>query len=150
MQPNNLNKIHQLLSYFDLSPDQIMVVEEDGMVNITIDLDELAAGRLIGRFAATLDSLQLLISLMLNQGVDHHPVLLDVAGYRGRRLKTIQLMVDRAKLEVEETGAPSILPPLSATERRQVHLMFQDDAKFTSYSEGVGQDRRLFVALKAN
>lgn len=150
MQPNDLAKVHGLLGFFSITPDQIEAVVEEDLIKITVNLDEVEAGRLIGRFASTLDSLQLLLSLMLNQGDFRHHVLLDVAGYRGRRLETIQLMVDRAKAAVAESSTPYAFPPLSATERREVHLMFKDDAEFTSFSDGYGQDRRLFLAPKDN
>lgn len=150
MQPNDLDKIVGLLSFFDIGSDQIHVEEEEDVVKISVDMDELSAGRLIGRFATTLDSLQLVISLMLNQGDVHRHILLDVADYRARRLETLASMVDRAKVEVEQTGQAYALPPLSATERRQVHLMLKDDAVFASFSEGEGQDRRLFIAPHTN
>lgn len=148
MIPEDLSKIEELLKPFNITSDQIKVEEEGDLIKITIDLDELEAGRLIGRFASTLDSLQLIISLMLNKGETHKHVLLDVAGYRERRLQTLETMVENAKNQTRDTGASCVLPPLSATERRQVHLMLQDDAEFTSFSEGRGQDRRLFIALK--
>lgn len=148
MQSVDLEKIEKLLKLFDIESSQINVVETDELITITIDLDELSAGRLIGRFASTLDSLQLIISLMINKGEVHRHVLLDVAGYRQRRLTTLQTMVENAKHQARETGGSCVLPPLSATERRQVHLMLKDDAEFTSYSEGYGQDRRLFISVK--
>ena len=148
MNPSDLAKVEELLKPFSITSDQIKIEEEGDVIKITINLDELEAGRLIGRFASTLDSLQLIISLMLNKGETHKHVLLDVAGYRERRLQTLEIMVENAKHQTHETGASCVLPPLSATERRQVHLMLQDDAEFTSFSEGHGQDRRLFIALK--
>jgi len=149
MQPQDVTKIEELLKLFNIASDQIKIEETDELVTITIDIDELEAGRLIGRFASTLDSLQLIISLMINNGVEkHRHVLLDVAGYRERRLATLQAMVENAKNQAREIGGSCVLPPLSATERRQVHLMLKDDAEFTSYSEGFGGDRRLFVAVK--
>lgn len=149
MQANDLAKIETLLAPFSISPDQIKVEETDELVTVTVNIEEEGAGHLIGRFAQTLDSLQLIISLMLNQGEVHKHVLLDVAGYRARRLSTLETMVQNAKEQVTSTSAPCALPPLSSTERRQVHLMLQDDAEFVSYSEGYGQDRRLFVAPKS-
>jgi spoIIIJ-associated protein len=142
------SKIEELLKLFAIDSSQITIKETDDLVTIVVDIDELEAGRLIGRFAQTLDSLQLIISLMLNQGETHRHVLLDVAGYRARRLSTLENMVENAKNQARETGVACVLPPLSATERRQVHMMLQDDAEFTSYSDGHGQDRRLFIALK--
>jgi spoIIIJ-associated protein len=148
MNPEDMKKIEELLALFDITSDQIKIEETDELVKITVQMDELDAGRLIGRFASTLDSLQLIISLMLNRGEVHKHVLLDVAGYRQRRMGTLETMVENAKNQVKSTGAPCVLPPLSSTERRQVHLMIQDDAEFTSYSDGHGQDRRLFISLK--
>lgn len=150
MQPSDLAKIEELLKLFDITSSQIKVEETPELISITVEMPEMEAGRLIGRFASTLDSLQLIISLMLNKGDSHRHVLLDVAGYRERRLGTLQTMVENAKNQAREVGGSCVLPPLSATERRQVHLMLQDDAEFTSYSEGAGIDRRLFVSLKAN
>ncbi len=148
MNPEDTNKIQELLQLFDINPSQITTIDTEELVTITVEMDELEAGRLIGRFAQTLDSLQLIISLMINQGEVHRHVLLDVAGYRARRLTTLESMVENAKNQVQQTGAPCVLPPLSPTERRQVHLMLENDAEFTSYSEGHGQDRRLFIAPK--
>lgn len=148
MQPQDIAKVEELLKLFDITPSQIKIDETDELVKIVIDMSELEAGRLIGRFASTLDSLQLIISLMINKGETHRHVLLDVAGYRERRLGTLQAMVENAKNQAREIGGSCVLPPLSATERRQVHLMLKDDAEFTSYSEGFGGDRRLFITVK--
>lgn len=149
MTSEEISKIEELLKLFDITPEQITINETDELVTITVDINELEAGRLIGRFASTLDSLQLIISLMINQGEVHRHVLLDVAGYRTRRLSALQAMVENAKGQAQTSLNPCVLPPLSATERRQVHLMLKDDAEFTSYSEGFGQDRRLFIAPKS-
>ncbi len=146
MNDSDKAKIATLLAPFDIAESQIQIDETQELVTITVDLDEMSAGRLIGRFASTLDSLQLIISLMLNQGDTHKHVLLDVAGYRQRRLATLANMVENAKSQAAQSGLPCPLPPLSATERRQIHLMLKDDAEFTSYSDGLGQDRRLFIA----
>lgn len=146
MQKTDLLKIETLLKAFAIESSQIKIEESDELIKIDIEIDEAEAGRLIGRFAQTLDSLQLLISLMLIHSDPHKHVLLDVAGYRARRLITLQSMVENAKTQANNSGLPTALPPLSSTERRQVHLMLKEDADFTSYSDGFGQDRRLYVA----
>lgn len=148
MNKIDIAKIEELLKPFNVTSDQIIIEEEGDLIKININLDEQETGRLIGRFAQTLDSLQLIISLMLNQSDAHKHILLDVSGYRERRLGTLEIMVENAKNQVKSTAAPCVLPPLSSTERRQVHMMIQDDAEFTSYSDGRGQDRRLFITLK--
>lgn len=148
MSPQDLKIIHQLLGYFEIHPEQIILDDTPTLLTISVEMPEADAGRLIGRFATTLDSLQLLLSLMLSRGETHRHVLLDVAGYRARRLSALTSLVERAKAETSATGAPSALPPLTSTERRQIHLLLQDDVEFTSYSDGEGYDRRLYVALR--
>src|SRR3989339_1903693 len=142
------NKILTLFSFFDL--ESLVSVEEDvDLVKIVVDVPPEDAGIYIGRFAATIDSLQLLLSIMLNQGDDHRHVLLDIGGYRARRYSTLQEMVERVCAEVIESGQARALPPLSSTERRQIHLMLKDHDTFSTYSEGEGQSRRLYISLKA-
>ncbi len=147
-----LNKIHTLFSFFGISSDQILVTDDPDLVTISVDVPESEAGMYIGRFASTIDSLQLLLSIMLNKdlGDTHRHVLLDIGGYRSRRSRTLEEMVERVSQEVIASGAAHALPPISSTERRQVHLMFQDHATLTTYSQGEGQARRLFIAPKNN
>ncbi len=141
--------IIKFFTYFGLTEDQIVIEELEDTLKITLALESNDTGRFIGRFAGTLDSLQLILSLMLNKGREVHThVLLDVGGYREERLETLRSMADRIASAVAETGVPHAFPPLSATDRRQVHLLFQDHETLTTYSEGSGQDRRLILANK--
>ncbi len=143
----NQDLIIRFFSYFGLNSDQIIIEELEGTLKITLAVESTETGRFIGRFAGTLDSLQLILSLMLNKGKDVHThVLLDVGGYRAERLETLSSMAERIAAAVSETGAPHAFPPLSATDRRQVHLLFQEHETLTTYSEGSGQDRRLILA----
>ena len=145
---DELNKIHTLFSYLGISADKIIVTDEPELITISVDVPEEEAGMYIGRFASTIDGIQLLLSIMLNQGEVHRHLLLDIGGYRTRRTGTLQEMVDRVSQEVAATGVARALPPISSTERRQVHLMFQAHDTLTTYSQGEGQDRRLFIAPK--
>ncbi len=139
--------IKQFCGLFGLIEDRIIVSETEEMITVVIDVPESEAGRFIGRFAATLDAMQLLLSMMLNRDqVEHRHVVVDVAGYRSRRLETLKGMVDRVQREVAAAGSPRALPPLSASERREIHLMFKDNGKFTTFSQGEGPDRRVFIA----
>lgn len=145
----NQDLIIKFFSYFDLTEEQIIIEELEGTLKITLAVDPSDTGRFIGRFAGTLDSLQLILSLMLNKDqVSHTHILLDVGGYRAERMETLSSMADRIAAAVTETGAPHAFPPLSATDRRQIHMLFQDHETLTTYSEGSGQDRRLILANK--
>ncbi len=141
--------IIQFFSYFGLTSDQIQISENDDMLTITLDVPSTESGRFIGRYAATLDSLQLILSLMINNGQESHlHVSVDVGGYRQERLSVLGSMAERISAEVEATGTPHAFPPLSSTDRRAVHLIFQDHETLTTYSEGTGVDRRLILAPK--
>lgn len=140
--------VQNFFAFFGFDKDSVKVeVGEADMITITLQVNENETGRYIGRFGETLDSLQLIVSLMLNNGKElHRHVLLDVGGYRQERKNTLKNMADQAAEEVLATGAPHALPPLTSTDRRQVHLFFQDHATLTTYSEGEGQNRRLVIA----
>lgn len=143
-------QIKKLFSFMDVAEDLVEITEADDLVSVNLLVSEVEAGRFIGRYASTLDALQLIISMMINQGKDVHAhVLVDAGGYRGRRQVSLEELARDAGEEVIRTGIPHSLPPLSATERRQVHLIFKDHESLTTYSEGEGQSRRLVIAPKA-
>lgn len=136
----------KLLTSLDIDDNQIIITEGD---TITIDIaaEEDQKGILIGRHAQTLDSLQLILSLMLNnQKEDHQRILLDISDYRKQRFLKIMDIADQVASSVTQTGEPKALPRLSPTERRQVHTHFSDNEKLTTFSQGEGQDRRLFIS----
>jgi spoIIIJ-associated protein len=142
--------INQFFSYFGLTEDQIHIAEDQGMIIITLDVPETESGRFIGRYATTLDSLQLILSLMINNGQEtHHHVSVDVGGYRAERQGVLGSMAERLSAAVLESNTPHAFPPLSSTDRRAIHLLFQDHETLTTYSEGEGQNRRLILAPKS-
>jgi spoIIIJ-associated protein len=142
--------IQQFFSYFGLTSDQIQIDAESDSLTITLLVDQTETGRYIGRFATTLDSLQLLISLMINHDQPTHlNVTVDVGGYRQERLAVLQDMASRIEAEVTASTSPRAFPPLSASDRRAIHLLYQDHATLTTYSEGEGQSRRLILAPKS-
>lgn len=148
LSQEELNKIYTLFSYLGINQDKIVIVPSEDLISINVEVDENEAGMYIGRYASTIDSIQLLISVMLNQGDSHRHILLDIGGYRDRRTNTLKEMVDRISAEVVATGVAHALPPISSTERRQVHLMLADHEELTTYSQGDGQDRRLYIAKR--
>ncbi len=146
---DKLASINKLFSYLDISQDHIQVEIDGDTVSVVVDVPEEDAGIFIGRFASTLDSIQLILSLFLRSDTIHH-VHLDIGGYRGRRADVLKEMADRIAADVTESGTPRAFPPLSATERRTIHLIFEDDQKLTTYSEGQGYNRRLLLAKKTD
>lgn len=109
MQPQDI--VNQFFSYFGLTPDQIHLQNDEDMLTITLDVPEGESGRFIGRYAATLDSLQLILSLMLNNAdTPHIHVLLDVGGYRAERQSVLSRMAENLSAAVVASGTPHAFP----------------------------------------
>ncbi len=145
-------QILEFLNKLSINNDSVTFEPEEGLLKISLLVPEDRKGLLIGRRGETLESIQLLISLMINNNKDRSQatrILLDIAGYREERLAKILEKAEEIAAYVEKTGSPRSLPNLSSTERRQVHTHFALSGKFTTYSQGEGDDRRLFISLSS-
>lgn len=103
---------------------------------------------LIGRDGETLAALQHLVARMLRarSPEDAIPrVEVDVAGFRDRRVESLREMARELMEEVRETGAEASTEPLSAIERRIVHLEVAEVGAFTSVSVGDGLFKRVII-----
>jgi spoIIIJ-associated protein len=113
------------------------------------DDEREALGALIGRKGERLSALQHLVNLMLSRRLGTWTrVLVDVEDYRGRRERQLTEVATRAAERVKETGQMLQLEPMSALERRWVHLALKDVDGITTQSIGEEPMRRV-VVLKA-
>ena len=117
-------------------------LEEDGLhCDLNTGSDE--EGLLIGRHGATLDALQYLTLRTLHaEGLGRMRITLDVGGYRGRREKSLRELADNVARKVKNTGRPHHFEPMSAMERRVVH-MAMSEAGLRTESEGEGRRRHV-------
>ena len=120
-------------------------IEEDGLhCDLNTSADD--GGLLIGRHGATLDALQYLTLRVLQaEGVDRMRITLDVAGYRTRREKTLRQLAQSAAAKVLDTGEAFHFEPMSAMERRVVHMCVLDIEGLATESEGEGRRRHVVV-----
>jgi spoIIIJ-associated protein len=113
------------------------------------DEEKEALGALIGRKGERLSALQHLINLMLSRKMGSWTrVLVDVEDYRGRRERQLAEVAIRAAERVQETGQMLQLEPMSALERRWVHISLRDVEGVSTQSIGEEPMRRV-VVLKA-
>lgn len=113
------------------------------------DEEKEALGALIGRKGERLSALQHLVNLMLSRKMGTWTrVLVDVEDYRGRRERQLVEVASRAAERVEETGQMLQLEPMSALERRWVHIALRDTPGVTTQSIGEEPTRRV-VVIKA-
>ncbi len=121
--------------------------EEEALLSIEMEGDDM--GVLIGKRGQTLDSLQYLISLIVNKGVEGYiRVKADTEDYRDRRKRTLEQLARRKAASVKRNHRPEALEPMNPYERRIVHSALQGDRYVTTYSEGEGEDRRVIITLK--
>ena len=113
------------------------------------DEEKEALGALIGRKGERLSALQHLVNLMLSRKMGTWTrVLVDVEDYRGRRERQLVEVATRAADRVNETGQMLQLEPMSALERRWVHLALRDVEGVATQSIGEEPMRRV-VVIKA-
>ncbi len=104
---------------------------------------------LIGRRAETLNSLQYITSLVLNQQIGRWmPLMIDVQGYRFRRERQLRQLARRLADQVIQTGRKQVLEPMPANERRLIHLELRYHPFVTTESIGEEPNRRTTILLK--
>jgi|AGTN01.3.fsa_nt_gi Predicted RNA-binding protein len=120
---------------------------EEGMLKV--DMEGRGMGMLIGRRGETLDALQYLTSLVINNGKSEYTkVMLDTENYRGKREDTLKRLAAHLADKVQKSGRRVVLEPMNPYERRILHATLQDYAKVYTYSEGEDPYRSVVVALK--
>ncbi len=127
---------------------EIETKEEGSVIKISLTGPDM--GILIGYRGETLDSLQYLISLVVNKGHDteYKRVVLDTENYRLKREETLKRLARRIADKVRKIGRAVKLEPMNPYERRIIHSALQDDALVNTYSEGDEPFRRVVVDLK--
>lgn len=127
---------------------EIKIKEEDGELKINLIGPNM--GLIIGYRGETLDSLQYLVSLVVNKNHedDYIRVVLDTENYRHNRQETLKRLALKMANKVKTTGKVLKLEPMNPYERRVIHSTLQNDAYVKTYSEGEEPKRRVVIELK--
>lgn len=122
---------------------------EENEMNIDLSGDDM--GVLIGKRGQTLDSLQYLVSLVVNKDDEKYVrVKVDTENYRKRRKDTLENLAKNMAFKVKRTRRPITLEPMNPYERRIIHSALQNDKFVTTHSEGDEPYRKVVVTLKKN
>lgn len=121
--------------------------EQERTIDIDLSGDEM--GILIGKRGQTLDSLQYLVSLVVNKDTeDYIRVKVDTENYRQRRKETLENLAKNIAYKVKRTRKTVSLEPMNPYERRIIHSALQNDKYVTTHSEGDEPYRRVVVTMK--
>lgn len=159
MDPQTITQIQQtaqeLLDKLQIQSEIIVEVDESAVVKVNIKCvneDEESnespeRGVLIGKYGETLHSLQLVLSLVANQGrTDWLQLIVDVDGYRQRREEQLVALAKRVAEKVAYLKEPVALSPMPAIDRRIVHMAIAEIDGVISESTGASHQRRVVVS----
>ncbi|MBV8257974.1 MAG: protein jag [Actinobacteria bacterium] len=119
--------------------------EDDEAIVVTVSGPDVAL--LIGRHGQTIDAVQYLLNAVSHRtyGLERKEVVVDAAGYRERRRATLESMAVRAAERVLTTGEREELEPMTAVERKVVHLRLKEYEGVATSSEGTEPNRYVVV-----
>lgn len=139
--------LRSILGYFDASDSPIDEYEGDeGELILDVTAPDLAV--LIGRHGRTLESLQTMFSLLVSRRLGfRYPVSVDVEGYKSRRHDKVISMAHSAAARAVRQHSTVSLPPMSAYERRLVHIALRENNKVDTHSEGSDPERRVVITV---
>jgi spoIIIJ-associated protein len=125
---------------------RIDVHETDETITVSCNGDDL--GMLIGRHGQTIDSIQYLVNAILwrrSEG-ERKEVVVDAAGYRARRRVTLEALAVRSAERSIRSGEPVELEPMTAVERKAVHLCLKEFDGVETSSEGTEPNRYVVIS----
>ena len=102
-------------------------------------------GLLIGRHGQTIDAVQYLVNAVLVRRLPGTPAIVDAAGYRARREASLSALANRAADDALRRGERVALEPMTAVERKIVHLELKDADGVETTSEGTEPNRFVVV-----
>ena len=113
---------------------------------VAIRIESEHGGLLIGKHGQTLDSLEYLVNRLVGRDDDGGHVVIDTENYRERRRASLEQMARSLAERAKKRGRPETLVPMSARDRRIVHLTLQADSAVTTKSLGEGHLRRVVIS----
>ncbi|KAF0134908.1 MAG: spoIIIJ-associated protein [Candidatus Saganbacteria bacterium] len=135
-----LNKMG-LLAIADIARD-----DEEG-IEINIKGEDL--GQIIGKDGLTLMAMQTVMSSILRREYGEKAnISIDAGGYKEKQKMALERLAQSAADDVISSGQEKVLPPMTAGERRIVHIYLKNNGKLKTESQGEGRDRRLIISLK--
>ena len=114
---------------------------------ILLDIQGDGSGLLIGRKGQTLDAIEYLINKIVHkEGEDKKRIVVDTENYRFRREDSLVKLAQRLGEKAKRLGRPVTISPMSAHDRRIIHLALEDDKALHTWSTGTGLYRKVIIS----
>lgn len=139
--------IQDLLNHLEVKATILVSEGEENSVAIQLETDQ--PGVLIGYHGETLSAIQLIVSMIVYRKFSEWTrILVNVGDYRERRKEVLERMALVVAQRAKFSSQPQALPPMSAFERRIIHLALTGDSELETASEGEGKDRHVVIKPK--
>lgn len=140
--------IDKILKPLEIKYDTDITMDKN-VLNVNILGNEKDLGIVIGKRGTTLDSIQYILSLIINKHSDSFVrVIVDSSGYREKRKNTLISLAEKTANRALRTGRPARLEPMNAHERKIIHEALKDFEGVFTHSEGQEPNRRIVVQIK--
>jgi spoIIIJ-associated protein len=120
----------------------------EGEESVVVSCSGNDLGVLIGRHGQTIDAIQYLANAIAHRahGDDAKDVVVDAEGYRQRRRVALEALAVRSAERAVADGASVELEPMTAVERKVVHLRLKEFPGVQTASEGTEPNRFVVVS----
>lgn len=143
---NAKNFVNDILRAMGIEASVTAEMKED-VVEVNLEGENM--GVVIGKRGDTLDSLQYLTSLVVNQKSEEYvKVSIDTENYRKKREEVLGALAERLAAKVVRTGRKFALEPMNPYERRVIHSKLQENEDVTTFSIGQEPYRKVVIAPK--
>ena len=116
--------------------------------DIFVNINGEKINHLIGYRGENINAMQVIISAIANKKSSSKVnIFVDVAGYKEKRIKTLEELAEKVSKTVVRTGKAITLEPMTAYERKIIHTKLQQNNKVKTFSKGEEPHRRLVITL---
>jgi spoIIIJ-associated protein len=134
--------------------DLLRLLEMEATVDLEEDSERIllnirgdGSGLLIGRKGQTLDAMEYLINKIVHKDAeDKKRIVVDTENYRFRREDSLVKLAQRLGEKAKRLGRPVTISPMSAHDRRIVHLALEEDRSLRTWSTGTGLYRKVIIS----
>src|SRR5829696_691812 len=136
---------------FDMTGLELRVGVKQGIAGEVLDIEGKDAELLQAQTGELLEAFQHLINQVFGRSLAGGARLVcDVHGFRATREAELQAMANLAANRVRQTGTAFTFEPMSANERRIIHMTLADSPDLFTESIGEGADRKLRIGPKSS
>jgi spoIIIJ-associated protein len=134
--------------------DLLRLLEIEASIELQEDSERIllnikgdGSGLLIGRKGQTLDALEYLVNKIVHkEAEDKKRIVVDTENYRSRREESLVNLAQRLAEKAKRMGRPVTISPMSAHDRRIIHLALQEDKALRTWSTGTGLFRKIIIS----